>query len=149
MNWLSRNAEAVEAAAAVATALVALAALFGVGFQLWAADELSREQSARDAYRSHLALAVSHPEFAQPKDSCALATGPNAGGYIAFVDHLLYSAEQKLGVAEGWDNTFLDALEPHANVLCTWRSTIDATPELETMLTRFRAEACASAPPCQ
>lgn len=66
MSWLSRNAPSIEAMAAVVTALVAAAALVGVTVQLDEADRLQKEQSAREAYRAHLALAATLPQFALP-----------------------------------------------------------------------------------
>ncbi|MGI3187258.1 hypothetical protein [Nioella aestuarii] len=98
MGWFRRNTAVVEAGAAAVTALVAVAALVGVKLQLDAADEIQRAQSARDAYRAPLALAVAHPGLADPPDACALMGSQNGASYAAFVDHLLYSAEQMLTV---------------------------------------------------
>jgi len=53
-------------------AVVAVAALVGIKLQLDATDHLQRTQIARDAYRAHLALATTHPDFARPADGCAL-----------------------------------------------------------------------------
>jgi hypothetical protein len=100
MRWLSCHAPSVEAVAATVTALVAVAALIGVKFQLDEADRLQKAQSAREA---HLALAATLPQFAQPGDACQLIQSDQAGAYSAFVDHLLYSAEQMLEVSEGWE----------------------------------------------
>ncbi|MCK0149712.1 hypothetical protein MWU54_06735 [Marivita sp. S6314] len=148
MRWVSQHAPVIEAVAALVTALVAVAALVGVVIQLQAADQLSREQSARDAYRNHLALAATQPGFAQPQNACALMSGPNAKSYTAFVDHLLYSAEQMLAVEEGWDTTFLNALDPHAVYLCSEQSPDGADPNLAALLSRFWAERCDATPTC-
>ena len=98
MKWLSANASVVEAIAALITAAIAVLALVGVKYQLDAAEDLQRAQSARDAYRSHLVLAVNNPKLASPKDACSLSEGEDLAAYSAFVDHLLYSAEQMLEV---------------------------------------------------
>ena len=89
MSWFNRNAHAIEACAAMLTALVAVAALIGVKVQLDEADRLQREQSAREAYRAHLAMTATLPDFADPQDGCELLASPNGGSYVAFVDHLL------------------------------------------------------------
>lgn len=58
LSWISRNAASIEAAPAFVTAMVAVAALIGVKFQLDEADRLQKAQSAREAYRAHLPLAA-------------------------------------------------------------------------------------------
>lgn len=148
MNWFSRNAETIEAVAAVFTALVALGALIAVKYQLDAADLQQRAQSAREAYRGHLALAVATPQFAKPADACALSSGREAGSYTAFVDHLLYSAEQMLSVEPGWEATFNEALSPHASYFCSDVAT-DYTPELNRLLQQFRGRQCSQVKACE
>lgn len=142
MRWLLRNAPAVEATAAVATVIVAVAALIGVKFQLDAADAVQKAQSARDAYRSHLALGTSHPAYAAPADACELLSGPEAGAYSAFVDHLLYSAEQMLDVEPGWDTTFSDALEPHSTYVCGEDDLRGSTEKMRLFLSEFKNTHC-------
>jgi len=110
MGWWSKHAESIEAFAAMVTACVAIAALIGAKIQLDHNDLIQRQQSARDAYRAHLALAASQPQFARPADACTLFQSPDGGAYAAHVDHLLYSAEQMLTVEDGWSVTFLDQL---------------------------------------
>ena len=149
MNWLSRHSGSIEALAAVVTAFVAIAALIGVKVQLDAADAVQRAQSARDSYRSHLALSVAHPEYASPSEACTLTSGPRAAAYAAFVDHLLYSAEQMLEVEPGWEATFEAALSPHASYLCNADEPIADTPHMITLLTRFRQEQCEAVSPCE
>lgn len=148
MRWLRRNAEVIEAGAALVTALVAIAALVGVKVQLDASDMQQRAQSARDSYRSHLTLAVAHPRLAAPADVCAILTSPQAIAYEAFVDHLLYSAEQMLEIGEGWEPTFLSELAPHAEYLCQSDGPTGDTAAMIALLARFRAETCAEVPPC-
>ena len=149
MNWFSKNAGAIEAAAAIATAILALVALIGVKYQLDAADDVQRAQSAREAYRSHLTLGVAHPEYALPEDACGLLNGRQAGSYGSFVDHLLYSAEQMLEVEPGWETTFTEALEPHAAYVCTAESSVGSTERMKVFLDGFREKNCKSSPKCQ
>ncbi|MGR3501317.1 hypothetical protein [Pseudaestuariivita sp.] len=146
MSWLARNAKSVEAVAAAVTACVAVAALVGVKLQLDAADALARAQDARTAFRAHLSLAVAHPQYAAP-DTCALLAGPEAGAYTAFVEHLLYSAEQMLVAEDGWEETFLTHLAPHAGYLCSSPGLV-VTPATAALLDRFEARRCAAVTLC-
>lgn len=148
MSWLGRNAKQVEAVAASVTALAAVAALIGVSLQLAEADRLAREQSARASYRGHLALAVAHPQLAAPADACLLLNGPQGGSYVAFIEHLMYSAEQTLDVAEGWEASYLEQLAPHAPYLCAADGPIGETEAVARLLARFRAASCAEVTPC-
>lgn len=148
MSWISRHAPALEALAAVVTALVAVAALIGVKIQLDEADRIQRAQSAREAYRAHLALAATLPQFAGPSDVCRVLESDQAGAYAAFVDHLLYSAEQMLPISEGWEATFLAALEPHRDYLCAADAPAGETDETARLLERFRQARCGGGPAC-
>lgn len=149
MNWLSRHAEPIEALAAVITALVAVAALIGIKYQLDAADDLQRAQSAREAYRAHLAMASTLPEFSKPQDTCSLLEGKKSISYTSFVDHLLYSGEQMLEVEEGWEITFLEALEPHKTYICNVKNFSDNSEKMDALLETFRAKQCSSVNICQ
>lgn len=149
MNWLSKNAEALQALGALATALIALAALVGVKFQLDSADAIQREQSARDAYRSHLALAVAQPQFVTPREICSVLSSGEVSGYYAFVDHLLYSAEQMLELNAEWKVTFLEELEPHKAYICSVDGPQGATENVAELLTEFRRASCTGNAICQ
>jgi len=149
MTWMSRHAPSIEAVAATVTALVAVGALVGVTVQLDAAERVQKEQSAREAYRAHLALAASMPQFARPMDVCALIASQDGGAYIAFVDHLLYSAEQMLAVAEGWETTFLDQIGPHRDYFCSVQRPVGDTDETALMLSRVQQSSCPAEPTCQ
>ena len=148
MSWLSRHAPAIEAGAAVITAAVAVAALIGVKVQLDETDRLQKEQSAREAYRAHLAIAATLPAYARPQDGCALVQSDQGGAYVAFVDHLLYSAEQMLSVSEGWEPTFLDQLELHHDYICAASGPDGETEETARLLTAFKKSACGATPSC-
>lgn len=142
MNWLNRNAGAVEAGAAVLTAFIALGALFAIKYQLDASDRVQRAQSARDAYRSHLALASNKPEFADPQDACGLMKGGRSVSYEAFVDHLLYSAEQMLEVETGWQPTFIEALKPHSVYMCSRNGPKGGTLLMSALIESFQTDVC-------
>lgn len=149
MSWLSRHAPAIEAAAAVITACVAVAALVGVKVQLDEADRLQQVQSARDAFRAHLVLAATTPQFARPANACTLMDSDQIGAYAAFVDHLLYSAEQMLAVTDGWEASFLLQLANHRDYICSASGPEGETDETARLLARFRQESCASAEVCE
>lgn len=148
MSWLSRHAPGVEAGAAIVTACVAVAALIGVKWQLDEADRLSALQSAREAYRSHLALAVSAPQFAAPRDGCALLASDQAGAYRAFVDHLLYAAEQMLDVEQGWEPTFQAQLEQHGDYICSADAPQGETGKVQAVVQGVRRMSCPARRPC-
>jgi hypothetical protein len=149
MNWLSRHSTSVEAVAASVTALVAVAALIGVKFQLDEADRLQKAQSAREAYRAHLALAATLPQFAQPEDACQLIQADQAGAYTSFVDHLLYSAEQMLDVSNGWEETFLAQLAVHSDYICAADGPTGETEDTVRLISRFKSLNCPALITCQ
>lgn len=148
MKWWSRNAESIEAAAAVITALVAVVALVGIKVQLDTTERLQQAQSARDAFRAHLSLASTLPQFARPQDACALIESTDGGSYEAFVDHLLYSAEQMLAISEGWESTFLKELAVHSDYICSAAAPLGATDETVQLLTTFKTDQCPAQPTC-
>lgn len=149
MTWLARHSAAIQALAAAVTAVVALAALVGVKLQLDAAEATQARQSAREAYRAHLTLSIGRPDLAAPRDACALADGPDGTAYDAFLDHLLYSAEQMLDTQPGWEATFAAALQPHARVLCRDPAAVQSgAPGLDALLAGFVARVCPGVDPC-
>ena len=148
MSWLTRHSDAIQAAAAAITAATAVLAVAGVLLQMRAADATSKAQTARESYAAHLALAVANPDFADPTDPCALAASPKGAGYAAYIDHLLYAAEQMLEVDPSWDATFVQALAPHAAAICAGTPGYD-TAGMTRMLADFRASNCPATPICQ
>lgn len=148
MTWLQRNAPTLEAVAAIITAMVALAALIGVKYQLDTAEHIQRATTARDTFRTHLALAATQSQFAQP-DACDLLASDTAVSYMSFVDHLLYSAELMLETEDGWDNVFLNHLTPHAAYICGDAAPLGDTDKVAALLTKFRAQTCQSTEICK
>lgn len=148
MSWLDRHATAIGAASALITALVAVGALIGVSVQLSEADRVAKEATAREAYRNHLALAVATPAFAAPTDACAILASDTGAAYQAFVDHLLYAAEQMLEVEDGWDMTFGDQLANHRIFICSHDGPKGETDKVANLLNRFRSEQCNSVIQC-
>ena len=131
------------------TAVVTLVALIGVVWQVAASRDLAALQSARDAYRGHLALAVTVPDLAAPESACALMRdAKKAPAYDAFVSHLLYAAEQMLEQQPDWEALFRRELEPHLVYLCTYQAEFLTEGPLDALLTRMVREECAEVPPC-
>jgi hypothetical protein len=147
MSFLKRHADAIQAAAAITTAAMAVLAVVGVLLQMRAADATSRAQTAREAYAAHLALAAAMPDFAAPQDACTLLASAKGAAYEAYVGHLLYAAELMVEAETGWADTFQAALEPHAVLIC--RDAGAGEPDdLSALLGKFRSDVCPSVPPC-
>ena len=142
MSWLKSNAESVEAMAACVTALVAVAALVGVKFQLDENERIQRATTAREAYLGHLNLATSKPELAAPQDVCGLLSSDNSASYTSFLDHLFYSAELMLEAEDGWQPVFMDHLEPHAPLMCSSFAPTGDTAAMMQMISTFQASEC-------
>lgn len=147
--WLRREAETIQAVAALATVAATLIAVWGVVMQVKASRDLAALQSARDAYRGHLALAVTVPDLAAPEAACTLMQDPRkAPAYDAFVAHLLYAAEQMLEQRPDWDVLFQRELEPHLAYLCRYRDDVLTDDPLDALLTQIVTENCAQVPAC-
>ncbi|HMT14353.1 MAG TPA: hypothetical protein PKE19_06340 [Aestuariivirga sp.] len=147
MDYLNRHAPALQALAAILTVILALAALVGVKMQIDAADRIQRAQSARDIYREFLNLSIGKPEFLAP-DYCAIAKTPQAPAYEAYVDYLLYTAEQTMAADAGWEETMMAALDHHGTYLCGLDDGADETADVQDLLAKFRAARCAEVKRC-
>lgn len=140
-GWLGRNAHSIEALAAAATALVAVAALIGVKLQIDANDRIAREQSARDIYRAQLVLAIEHPTYAAP-DVCRINAEGRLPAYAAFVEHTIYAAEQMLDLEPDLAGVAAEMIEPHAAYLCTFARLEGYADHTAALIRRVRAPAC-------
>ena len=140
-GWLERHGAAVQAVAAIATVLIALAALIGVKFQIDATARTQQEQSARDIYREFLNLSISKPEFADP-DYCAIAGTPQQAAYENYVEYLLYTSEQMLAVSPEWEGALSGHLEAHGHYLCGVSDWTGYPQNVEVMVAKVRAKIC-------
>lgn len=140
-RWLERNAKALQAVAAIVTAFAALAALIGIKVQIDANMKQQQVQSARDIYREFLNLSISKPEFAQP-DYCAIKDSANVGAYENYVEYMLYTADQLLGVSRDWEATMIEHLADHREFLCMQQDWSDDSEEIRALITRFRTKQC-------
>ena len=117
-NWLTRNAPALEAMAAIATAFAALTALVLIPYQVAQADRIQRDQTAREIYREFLNLTVQKPELANA-DYCTLRDGAQRMAYSAYVEYLLYTAEQMIDTSDEWQKPMANYLVEHKSYLCS------------------------------
>ena len=117
-NWLTRNAEALEAVGAIATAFAALTALVVIPYQVASADRIQRDQTAREIYREFLNLTVQKPELATA-DYCTLTNPREVAAYSAYVDYLLYTADQMVETSPDWRRTMASYLGLHMPYLCS------------------------------
>jgi hypothetical protein len=145
---LQEYAPAIQAACAIITALLTLAAVVGVKLQIDASARQAREQSARDIYREYLNLSISRPELADP-NYCKLTNGPQEEAYASYVEYLIYTSEQLLASDPEWESGLGVRLEDHRQYLCQIDDWSMYTPALQGMMTRFQAERCKTpAPRC-
>jgi hypothetical protein len=149
MDFLNRNAGAIQAIGAILTVLLALAALIGVKLQIDAADRIQKAQSAREIYREFLSLSISNPKFSQP-DYCTISTSPDLGAYESYVGYLLYSAEQILAVDPDWRDVLQRELAPHLPLICDLDPTDlgGESPEVQALLADVRKSSCSQVQAC-
>jgi hypothetical protein len=144
MGWLDKHANAVQAAAAIATAVIAVSALIGVKVQIDAAARTQQEQSARDIYREFLNLSISKPEFSDP-DYCEIEDSPQEGAYRNYVDYLLYTSEQILSVSPEWEGALSEHLGAHDQYLCRMPDWSNYPENVENMVIKVKGKACTKA----
>jgi hypothetical protein len=117
-DWLERNANRLQAAGAIATALAAIAALIVIPYQIAQADRIQRDQTAREIYREFLNLTVQKPDLAGA-DYCVLAGANQTIAYQAYVEYLLYTSEQMIDTSESWRGPMKSYLADHMRYLCS------------------------------
>lgn len=149
MDWLKRNAEALQAIGAILTVVLAAIALAGVKYQVNGAAAIQREQSARDIYREFLNLSVSNPDLAAP-DECKLEDSPREASYFAYFDYMLYAAEQSMSLDPELSVNFAHYVQRHARLLCQLSDEQLEVyePAVADMIRELRPADCASLPPC-
>ena len=118
LGWLRRNAEPLGAIGAIATAFAALSALIINPVQIGEADRIQRDQTAREIYREFLNLTVQRPELAKA-DYCALKDPKERTAYEAYVDYLLYTAEQLTESSPDWRGPMTGYLADHRGFICS------------------------------
>jgi len=147
MAWLARNSSALQALAALLTVAVAIAALIGIKLQIDASYRVQREQSAKEIYRELLNISIANPDLAAP-DYCALKKSPRFSAYQAYVDYVLYTAEQVIDMDDSWTLTIERQLESHSAYLCSDDAPDENAPAVEALLKSFRSHACKTQAAC-
>jgi hypothetical protein len=117
-KWLDQNAQPLQGLGTIITAMAALIAVIVVPIQIGAADRIQREQTAREIYREFLNLTVNKPEVAAA-DYCALKEAKDIAGYEAYVEYLLYTAEQMISTDEAWRAPMSAYMADHMGYICT------------------------------
>ncbi|MEH7827172.1 hypothetical protein [Gemmobacter denitrificans] len=117
-DWLKRNAEPLSALGGLATSFAALTALIVIPYQVGQADRIQRDQTAREIYREFLNLTVQKPELAEA-DFCALKDPTRITAYSAYVEYLLYTAEQMIATSPDWRAPMASYLGDHMSYLCS------------------------------
>lgn len=131
-NWLTKNAEPFQAVGALATAFAALTALVVIPYQVAQADRIQRDQTAREIYREFLNLTVQKPELANA-DYCALKDPKDQTAYAAYVDYLLYTAEQMIDTSPDWRAPMASYVADHMSYICStdvWNAQSDDIKDL-------------------
>jgi hypothetical protein len=118
LDWLRRNSEALEAVGGIATAFAALTALFIIPYQVAQSDRIQRDQTAREIYREFLNLTVQKPDLANA-DYCALTDAGQKTAYTAYVEYLVYTAEQMIDTSPDWRAPMASYLDDHMAYLCS------------------------------
>lgn len=130
MSWLRRNTEALQGAAALVMAVTAVVAVIAVPWQLRQADRIQRDQTAREIYREFLNLTVQKPEIAV-LDYCALTDDKQRIAYSAYVEYLLYTADQMISTSKAWKEPMKDYLSQHMSYLCSFGVWEAQSPEVQ------------------
>jgi len=118
-TFLTRHVQVLQSGAALVTALAAVLALIVVPWKIAATERVQQAQSARDIYRDFLNLTVQKPEVAGA-NLCSNRDANLRTAYEAYVDHLLYTAEQVLDVSEEWALPMQAQIDKHQAHICSW-----------------------------
>lgn len=149
LAWFHRQSAALQGLAAGITALAAVAALVIVPWQIAANDRSARENSAREIYREFLNITLQRPDLAS-RDTCTPGTPAESAAYEAYVDYLLFTAEQVLALGpDDWSPTITARLSPHARYLCGFEDAdFNALTDPVAALVRQVRQGCAALPAC-
>jgi hypothetical protein len=139
--WLEKHATALQALSAIGALIAVVGGIVGIKVQLNASAQLQREQSARDIYREFLNLSINQPKFSAP-DYCAISGTADEAAYENYVQYMLYTGEQVLTALPGWEPTMAEHLDAHKELLCGESDWTDDTPQVQALISRFRAKEC-------
>lgn len=145
-NWVGRNADKLQALAAVLTAAAALVALIVIPLQIGSADLIQRDQTAREIYREFLSMTVQKPELASGR-YCAMDEENQRIAYEAYVDYLFYTTEQMVESDPGWEVPMATYFKDHLEFICSRDDLGRFTPGVAAILATLRAQ-CAQVERC-
>lgn len=117
----------------MATAFAALTALVVIPYQVSQADRIQRDQTAREIYREFLNLTVQKPDLANA-DYCALQDPAQTTAYAAYVEYLIYTAEQMIDTSPDWRAPMASYLEDHMAYLCSDTVRDAQSPDVRDLL---------------
>lgn len=129
---------------AIATAFAALTALVVIPYQASVADRIQRDQTAREIYREFLNLTVQKPELATA-DYCTLKEPDQIAAYSAYVDYLLYTAEQMIATSPEWRGPMSGYMGAHTDYLCS--AAVQTEPAAQEIMSEIGL-LCPTAPSC-
>jgi multidrug efflux pump subunit AcrB len=141
VKWLEKYAPALQALSAIGALVAVVGGIVGIKVQLNASAQMQREQSARDIYREFLNLSINQSKFAAP-DYCAISGTADEAAYESYVQYMLYTSEQVLTALPGWESTMADHLNDHKELLCSEADWTGDTPQLQSLINRYRAKEC-------
>ena len=147
LAWLNRNGEGVQAAAGLFTALVALGALIIVPWQIGQAERIQKEQAARDIYREFLNISIQNPKL-QNTDWCAITDPDQKAAYQSYVEYLLYTSEQVIGIDADWAGPMTGWLNDHASYVCSVADWSGYSSEVQSLASAFKAASCSGVKAC-
>lgn len=147
MHWLRRNSEVLDAIGSFLTVFIAVAAIVAVKWQIDATDQTERQQSARDIYREHLALAIQYPTIALV-DYCDLPDEPSRLAYSAYAEHFFYTAEQLIELGDHWKHTISESLGEQESYLCSRNKWDDYPEDILTLIRAVQEERCSAIVAC-
>ena len=140
-DWLERNAQPLQAIGALATAMAAVTAVIVVPYQVSQADQIQRDQTAREIYREYLNITIQNPGLAEA-DYCLLSDDADttrnqnvsATAYSAYVDYLIYTTEQMVDTSAEWRAPMAGYLGQHMGYLCASESPASRDPDVRDLL---------------
>lgn len=136
LAWLNRHSAALEALGGIATAFAAITALIVIPYQVSQSDRIQRDQTAREIYREFLNLTVQKPELANA-DYCTMTDANQTTAYAAYVEYLLYTAEQMIDTSPDWRAPMASYLEDHMPYLCSTGIWDAQSPDIKDLVTEL------------
>lgn len=146
-RWLRQNGTGIEAISAAIMALVAIAALVGVKYQIDATDRIQKAQAAREIYRGYLALSVQNPSLVT-HNYCHATNEDGQAAYENYVEYLLYTAEQVIEMDPAWRAPMIDALSDHAPYLCARNDWATYSLPLQSLWNEIESGTCSNVKSC-